>query len=101
MICQNCGVETNHDTLCGICEIVLSGQAPGVTGCSDGPGTMNGKTHFCTPKPYEEVLKAAKATEEAGRLTPKSEAFFRNRLKRLEPKKGGTGMDYQKDGYPV
>ena len=61
---------------------------------------MSGQTHFCTPKPYEEVLKAAKAMENAGRLTPKHEQTFRNRLKKLESKKGGLGIDYQKDGYP-
>jgi hypothetical protein len=59
---------------------------------------MSGQTHFCTPKPYEEVLNAAKAMENAGRLTPKHEQTFRNRLKKLESKKGVLGLITRKMG---
>lgn len=102
---DNPWVVKDDPTVCDRCHMALYGRfgrcGHGLSGTSDGPCFTPSKTHFNTPKPYEETLKAAKAVEAAGRMTPKAEAFFRNRLKGLESHKGGDGTDYQKTGYPV
>ena len=71
-----------------------------LAGVSDGPCSGAGQTNFNTPKPYEEVLKAARACEEHGNLTPKKEATFRKMLAMHKGKDYGK-VDYQKTGHPL
>jgi hypothetical protein len=106
MNCLHCTVrltDENHDEdsgFCRICDMVVSQRGPAAHGTADGHGGhLNDGTHYCTPNPYKETLKALRKAEEYGRLTPKLEQIGRKRLERLEPFKDKK-VDYNHTGGP-
>ena len=84
----------------GIAEIIATGQFPGVTGNKKGPGNSSNQYHFDKPDPKAEVLRAAKAMEDGGKMTPELAKKIKDKVAALDAKPEKK-VDYQKDGHPL
>ncbi len=84
-------------------EILRLRQAPGVAGCSTGPGSCSNELVFDRPNPLQDGLRTARIMEENGALKdPEMRRTVEYKIASLKAQDGRhEKVDYQKGGHPL